>query len=122
MTKVTETDLRRVEDKIDKLADTVGQLTETVTQLAKGQSEIKTELKNEIKTEIKGLSDEFNKRFTEVDKRLIVIEAKLEAWTPSINKISDLAEKVGESKNAKQYLILFITALVSGVIGWFIKK
>ena len=122
MTKVTETDLRRVEGKIDRLTDTVGHLTETVTQLATGQADLKTELKNEIKTEIKGLSDEFNKSFTEVNNRLIAIETKLEAWTPSVNKISDLAEKVGEYKNSKQYLILFITALISGVIGWFIKK
>jgi hypothetical protein len=53
----------------------------------------------------------------------------LDEWKPSINKIADLAEKVGELKNWKQIGLVFLTAVVSsifsgtigGVIGWLIR-
>jgi hypothetical protein len=33
----------------------------------------------------------------------------------------DLAEKLGELKNWKQIAVSIITAVVSGVIGWFVR-
>ncbi len=39
----------------------------------------------------------------------------------SIDKIPDLAEKVGELKNWRQFLIITVTASISGFIGWFLR-
>lgn len=86
--------------------------------------------------DIKELKDLINSRFDELkqdinglDKRLTVIETRLEEWKPSIGKIPDLAEKVGELKNWKQVSLVIITAVVSSilsgtigsVIGWLIR-
>ncbi|MDJ0661530.1 MAG: hypothetical protein QNJ42_18875 [Crocosphaera sp.] len=56
-----------------------------------------------------------------IKTEIATIKAKLEAQQPFIQKIPDLAEKVGELKNWRQILIITITATVSGVIGWFIR-
>jgi hypothetical protein len=91
----------------------------------------------ELKDLIGAFRDDVNRRFDEVkqelgaiDKRLTVIENRLEDWKPSMSKIPDLAEKVGELKNWKQIGLVFVTAVISsifsgtigGVIGWLIKS
>ena len=91
----------------------------------------------ELKDLIGGFREDVNSNFEEVkkelsglDKRLAVIENRLEDWKPSMSKIPDLAEKVGELKNWKQIGLVFVTAVVSsifsgtigGVIGWLIRS
>lgn len=91
----------------------------------------------ELKDLIGAFRDDVNHRFDEVkqdlnaiDKRLTVIENRLEDWKPSMSKIPDLAEKVGELKNWKQIGLVFVTAVISsifsgtigGVIGWLIRS
>ena len=88
-------------------------------------------------SDVKELKDLINSRFDEIkqelngiDKRLTVIENRLEDWKPTMSKIPDLAEKVGELKNWKQIGLVFVTAVVSsifsatigGVIGWLIRS
>ena len=80
MTAVTENDLKRLEDLI----------TNGIKTLENGQLEIKSDIKS------------LNGKTENIDKRLTSIEARLEAWKPSIDKTADLAEKVGELKNWKQ--------------------
>lgn len=86
--------------------------------------------------DLKELKDLINSRFDELkegQKALEIgqakIEARLEAWSPSIQKITDLTEKVGELKNWKQVGLVVITAMISsifsgmigGVVGWLIR-
>ncbi len=92
MSRVTENDLKRLEDLINNRFD---RLEEGQKALEKGQIEIK--------------------------ERLAVIETRQEDWKPSIDKISDLAEKVGELKNWRQIVIITITASISGFVGWVIR-
>ena len=73
---------------------------------------------------------EIKQELNQMDKRLTVIENRLEDWKPSMSKIPDLAEKVGELKNWKQIGLVFVTAVISsifsgtigGVIGWLIRS
>ena len=53
----------------------------------------------ELKNLINSRFDEMKHDINEIDKRLTVIENRLEDWKPSITKIPDLAEKIGELKN-----------------------
>jgi archaellum component FlaC len=53
----------------------------------------------ELKNLINSRFDEIKQDINGIDKRLTVIENRLEDWKPSISKIPDLAEKVGELKN-----------------------
>ncbi len=53
----------------------------------------------ELKNLINSRFDEIKQDINRIDKRLTVIENRLEDWKPSISKIPDLAEKVGELKN-----------------------
>lgn len=84
----------------------------------------------ELKDLIIAFREDANNRFTAIENRLTVIEARLDEWRPSISKIPDLAEKVGELKNWKQIGLVFVTAVVSsifsgtigGVIGWLIRS
>lgn len=84
----------------------------------------------ELKDLIIAFREDTNNRFTSIENRLTVIETRLDEWRPSISKIPDLAEKVGELKNWKQIGLVFVTAVISsifsgtigGVIGWLIRS
>ena len=96
------------------------------------ESDIKElkELIGSFREDVNSNFDEVKKELGGLDKRLAVIENRLEDWKPSMSKIADLAEKVGELKNWKQIGLVFITAVVSsifsgtigGVIGWLIRS
>ncbi len=92
MTTITENDLKKLEDLI----------INNQRILEKGQADLKEQL-------------------TGIDHRLTIIETRLEDWKPAIDKIPDLAEKVGELKNWRQIVIILLTATVSGVVGWLIR-
>ena len=85
MNQVTETDLRRVEDKIDELADNMLKLSETISnnhkavedrfnQLEKHQQKLEGEFKN-LETKIDGQINTLTETVKGIDKRLEGIEA-----------------------------------------------
>ncbi|MEA5532985.1 hypothetical protein [Crocosphaera sp. XPORK-15E] len=99
MSKVTDNDIKELKDLIISNQT----LLETrLTGIEKGQADLKEQL-------------------TGIDKQLTVIETRLEDWKPSMDKIPDLAEKVGELKNWRQILIIALTALISSSITWGIR-
>jgi hypothetical protein len=83
------------------------------------------ELKDLINSQFVSLYKEINDLKGTVGK----IEATLQGQQTLIQKIPDLAEKVGELKNWKQVGLVIITAFISsvasgllgGVIGWLIR-
>ena len=91
----------------------------------------------ELKDLIIAFREETNNRFTQLEKgqetlklEMVEVKTKLNTLEPSIQKLPDLAEKVGELKNWKQIGLVFVTAVISsifsgtigGVIGWLIKN
>ena len=56
----------------------------------------------------------------EVKNDLTEIKTCLEDWKPSINKISDLSEKVGELKNWRQIGLVLTTAVITSLF-WLSK-
>ena len=102
MSTVTENDLKELKDLIINNNKTLEMIINNQKVLEKGQADLKEQL-------------------TGIDKRLAIVETRLEDWKPSIDKIPDLAEKVGELKNWRQFLIITVTAVFSGFIGWFIR-
>ncbi len=83
----------------------------------------------ELKDLIVAFQQDVSTRLTAIETRLTVIETRLDTWKPAMDKIPDLAEKVGEVKNWKQAGLIILTAMVSsifsgiigGVIGWLIR-
>ena len=102
MSTVTENDLKELKELIIDNNKTLEIIINNQKVLEKGQADLKEQL-------------------TGIDKRLAIVETRLEDWKPSIDKIPDLAEKVGELKNWRQFLIITVTAVFSGFIGWFIR-
>ncbi len=49
------------------------------------------------------------------------MEGRMEEWKRSIDKIPDLAEKIGELKNWRQIAFVVITASVGEFMGWLIR-
>ena len=102
MSTVTENDLKELKELIIDNNKTLEMIINNQKVLEKGQADLKEQL-------------------TGIDKRLAIVETRLEDQKPSIDKIPDLAEKVGELKNWRQFLIITVTAVFSGFIGWFIR-
>lgn len=50
------------------------------------------------------------------------MKTRMDEWKKAIDKIPDLAEKVGELKNWRQIALVIITATFGGFIGWFIRS
>ena len=75
----------------------------------------------ELKELINSRFDSLERGQSEIKERLAVVETRLEDWKPSVYKIPDLAEKVGELKNWRQIVIIALTALISGSITWVIR-
>lgn len=79
-------------------------------------------------TDIKELKDLINARFDKQSEEIrslqidvTEVKAKLSIIEPSIQKIPDLAEKVGELKNWRQLVFIVVTALFSGLMGWILR-
>ncbi|MDJ0691130.1 MAG: DUF1664 domain-containing protein [Xenococcaceae cyanobacterium MO_188.B32] len=106
MTTVSDTDIKELKQFIsDGLNSLKLEWKEDINQLDKRITEKLSDLKQEVvesKTELKG-----------IDKRLSTVET-------AIQKIPDLAEKVGEFKNWKQIGVLLLASIFSGTIGSFI--
>jgi hypothetical protein len=58
----------------------------------------------------------------EIKTDVAVIKARLDGQQKAIDKIPDLAEKVGELKNWRQIAVIIITGTASTVFGWILKS
>ena len=68
-------------------------------------------------SDLKDLKDLVNDRFNELRLNQEKIITRLEDWKPSIDKIADLSEKVGESKAQGKLGLITITALISSILS-----
>ena len=73
--------------------------------------------------------DKISDNIAEIKTDIAVIKAnqgnmkeQLATQQNAINKIPDLAEKVGELKNWRQIAIIIITSTASTVFGWFLRS
>ena len=60
-------------------------------------------------------------KITDLDSRISKLEGALQAQQPYIQKIPDMAEKVGELKNWKQIGVTLIGAVIGGFITYLAK-
>ena len=102
MSTVTENALKELKDLIINNNKTLEMIINNQKVLEKGQANLK-------------------EQWTGIDQRLAIVETRLEDWKPAIDKIPDVAEKIGELKNWTQFLIITVTAVFSCFIGWFIR-
>ncbi|MGK7886234.1 MAG: hypothetical protein AB4057_16630 [Crocosphaera sp.] len=111
-----ETQLTTVDTRLTNVET---QLTSVDTRLTNVETQLTTVDARLINTE-KGQA-EAKEQLIGVHKQLVMLDTRLESWKPTIDKIPDLAEKVGESKIWRQFVLISITATISGVIGWFFR-
>ena len=135
--QVLETRLTRIETRLTgvetqltsvdtRLTNVETQLNSVDTRLANVETQLNsvdTRLTN-VETQLTTVDTRLNSvENSQVDlkEKLIMVDTRLESWKPAIDKIPDLAEKVGELKNWRQFVLISITATISGVIGWFLR-
>ena len=95
MTTLTENDIKQVNEKIDKLAEII----------ASNHQMVETRFNDLEKNQIR------------LEGKIEAIDTRLDTQKPAIDKIPDLAEKVGELKNWKQIGLVVITALISSIFS-----
>ncbi len=61
-------------------------------------------------------------RITDLDNRISKLEGTLQAQQPYIQKIPDMAEKIGELKNWKQIALTVGGGLIGAVITYLAKN
>lgn len=93
----------RLEQKIDKLENKLE------NKIDNNQKELKEEIK------------QVNQKLDKQSEEITAIKATLQAQQSLIQKIPDLAEKVGELKNWRQIVIIALTATISASITWVIR-
>ena len=118
--KALETQLNNVETRLNVIVTEQTELKEGIKTLEIKQTELKEEIKKEIKTLEIGQT-EIKGEITTLDAKLNGVSDRIKTIEVAITKIPDLAEKVGELKNWRQIVIITITATISGVVGWIIR-
>jgi uncharacterized coiled-coil DUF342 family protein len=85
------------------------------------------QLKNLINQKFEETNQNVNKKFEEVNNNIVELKleqrelkTRLDSFTPSINKISDLSEKVGELKNWRQIALIIITGVLT-TFFWLLR-
>lgn len=106
MTTSSETELRELKTLINNRFDQLNSRFDQIEQKV-----------NDLTKDVNALREDFNSLKMDVGK----IEARLDEWKPSIHKISDLAEKVGELKNWRQIALMIISATFAATMGWFLR-
>ena len=81
------------------------------SEIAVGQAEIKGEI-NTLHSEIKAVDEKLSAKIDGLDKRLSNVET-------SVQKIPELAEKVGEFKWWKQAILILSSGAVGGLLTRF---
>ncbi len=127
MTAVTDSDLKRLEDLIVGIANGQKAIETRLTGLETGQKAIENRM-TAIETRFTGL--ETGQKALELGQSEIkgdikVLDSKIGGLNDRIkpiDKIPDLAEKVGEFKIWRQIVIISFTALASGVATWIVRN
>ena len=65
--------------------------------------------------------DVISQDISQIKTDIAVISSRLDGQQKAVDKIPDLAEKVGELKNWRQIAIIIITGTASTVLGWVLK-
>jgi phage-related minor tail protein len=99
MTTTSNTDLKQLKEFI---SDRFNQLDGKIEQ---------------VREDIKGL----DRRLRDIELNQAETKGRMDEWKTSIQKIPDLAEKVGELKNWRQIAFVVIAAIVSGFLGWIAR-
>lgn len=104
MASSTESDLKELKELILSQNE---KLEAKIDKLQKDVSNLKDELKEDITT----LRIDVGK-----------MQVRMDEWSNSIQKIPDLAEKVGELKNWRQIAVIIITGTVGTILGWIVRS
>ncbi|WP_013334721.1 hypothetical protein [Gloeothece verrucosa] len=83
-------------------------------------SELK-DLKELINTKFEQLDKKLDIYIARSDERLKAIEGRLDTMQASVNKIPELAEKVGELKNWRQIALIVLTGTFGSIFGWVLR-
>jgi len=117
-----EQELVKVNARIDNLEQKFEQkLEQELGKVNVKINNLEQKLEQKLEQGLEKISDNLDKNSAEiVDVKIAVakVDASLSEWRPSIQKIPDLAEKIGESKNWRQFVIIAITAIVT----WLVKE
>jgi chromosome segregation ATPase len=109
--------LSRLDQKMDRLDQKIDRLDQKMDNI-----ETKLESKiDDLETKLGGRIDNVETKLNQQSEEIASIKATLQAQQKSVDKIPDLAERVGELKNWRQFVIITITATLSGFIGWLVR-
>jgi hypothetical protein len=127
MSAVTDTDLKRLEDLIIGIANGQKAIETRLTGVETRLTAIEvgqTEIKGEIKTLQEGQRT-LELGQSDIRGDIKVVNARLDGIgdrIKPIDKIPDLAERVGEFKIWRQVVIIAFTALLTGVVTWIVRS
>ena len=76
----------------------------------------------DILKEIRDNQQKMSADINDIKTDVAVIKSKLESQQKAVDKIPDLAEKVGELKNWRQIAIIIITGTASTAFGWLLRS
>lgn len=112
MDTITENDGTQLNQKLDRLADSVSQILINQEKIENKLSSFENKLIDLEKSQIR-LETELKGSFN-------TINVRLDSQKSALDKIPDLAEKVGELKNWKQIAVIVFTAAVTS-IAWLLR-
>lgn len=117
MSAITENDLKRLEDLIIASRDENRQrFTAIETAIGTTQGEMSA-----LKTEIGSVKEIMQKEIADLRVSVAKVEGSLQNQQQFLQKIPELAERVGEIKNWRQIASVTLTAFISSAVTWTIR-
>ncbi len=98
----------------------IQQLQELIQE---GFKELKENI-NQLDGKIEQVRDDIkviNDRLRDIELNQAETKGRMDEWKTAIQKIPDLAEKVGELKNWRQTAFIIIAAVISAFLGWIAR-
>jgi predicted nuclease with TOPRIM domain len=110
MKTITQNDLQEIKELIKSQNQKIDQLEQKVEQKI-----------DQLEQKVTEKIDKLAEKVDNVEKSQIRLEGKIEAWKSSIDKIPDLAEKVGELKNWRSIALVVISGVIT-TLFWFFRN
>jgi chromosome segregation ATPase len=117
MTQTADADIREIKTAIESIAKATEANSKAVVDLTQ---EMRTGFSN-VDTRFTKLDGRIDTLETRVLGKFDTVNARLTNLESNTKAVADLAEKIGEFKNWKQIAFVMFSAVIGGVIGYFVK-
>jgi predicted nucleic acid-binding Zn-ribbon protein len=115
MAKVTENEISQLNQRFDQVMSSLAQINLKLTDLEKNQIKLEGKLEK-VESQLEG---KLEKVKNQLEGSFNTVNTRLDAYKPALDKIPDLAEKVGELKGWRALSLVIFSGFITSLYWLF---